>query len=72
MNLQDVWVLEYSPLQGCFHVDELSCSLSANRKQIAGTDDFTGYLMIFVGTYDQCNSYCDSLRKSGIKLVGRK
>jgi len=72
MNLQDVWVLEYSPLQGCFHVDRIEDSILKNISQAIGARDFTGYITIFAGTQDQCNAHGEVMATSGVKLVGRE
>jgi hypothetical protein len=72
MDLNDVWVLEYSPIQGCFHVDRIEDSILKNVSQAIGARDFTGYITIFAGTQVQCNAQGEAIRTSGVKLVGRE
>ena len=71
MDLKDVWVLEYSPLQGAFHVEELWKSIAMNTSQANGRCELTGYLIIFAGTKKQCHAHGEAIMNSGINLVGR-
>jgi len=71
MKLNETWVLEYSPIQGCFHVEKLDKSITMNIAQAIGERPFTGYIVIFAGTKEQCHAQGESIRSSGISLVGR-
>jgi hypothetical protein len=71
MNLQDVWVLEYSQLQGCFHVERLQMACVINGKQVRGDTVTSDYLPIFAGTKQQCHEHGEAIRNSGVKLIGR-
>lgn len=71
MTISDVWVLEYSTIQGCYHIDTLEKATNYNFMQAVGKRPFAGYMPIFAGTMEQCYAISAKLKDSGLKMVGR-
>ena len=72
MDLRDVWVLEYSPIQGCFHVNRIIDSAISNSMQITGDRPLSGYVVIYAGSKEDCHAHGEMIRNSGVKLLGRE
>jgi hypothetical protein len=71
MELKDLWVLEYSPIQGAFNVEQIYKSAILNLSQVTGRRPFCGYVVIFAGTKEQCHAHGELLRTSSINFIGR-
>ena len=45
--IAEIWVCEYSPTQGCFHIDTLDKTLAVNRQGVA-SGHAADYILLYV------------------------
>lgn len=73
INPDDVWVVEYSPLQECFHVSTLDEHLDrVYEKSVRGFDGSGYYLLGIYMTRDEADETIMRLRTSKIKPQKQK
>lgn len=59
----DVWVVEYSAEQQCFHIDQFSKSLAANRRALEEGRN-PGYIPIYIAlSSEEAHSLADRWKK---------
>jgi hypothetical protein len=63
--MKEMFVLEWSPSQQCFHIQLLDVALDANRRRFsAKPQDMYDWVPMFVGTYRECEIVADhNIRK---------
>ncbi len=58
----ELYVAEYSLIQGTFNVEPLSSCIERNKKNISLEID-TGFQMIGIGSYEQCSKICEKFEQ---------
>lgn len=71
LNLDEIWLAEFSPGQGCFHVETAERACEINVQQIV-TGQATGYIPFAVcSSHAEASRACDVLRVELEKRGGR-
>jgi hypothetical protein len=53
--MKEMFVLEWSPSQGCFHIQLLDEALESNRRRFSSKPrDMFDWIPMFIGTYREC------------------
>ena len=70
--MTELWVCEYSPVQGCFHVDTLEKSLEINRVML-NCGQIPSYIPLGVfESSEEAGKFCREWREGNGKIVTTK
>lgn len=70
--MMELWVCEYSPVQGCFHVDTLEKSLAINRAMLS-CGRVPSYIPL--GVFEsivEAKEYCCKWEERNGKVIAKK
>lgn len=66
MNISDAWILEYSTIQGYFHVSQLVGTVRSNSHSLQQGRSLEYAPVAIAASYDECVSMMRAWRKSGL------
>lgn len=61
-KLGELYALEYSTIQDCFHLDTLQNTLETNLNACLNKSN-NDYQIIFIGTSSECKEFFDTLKQ---------
>ena len=63
LNLESIWLAEYSVTQGCFHIETAREAMRNNLRQI--TEGWSNSYLPFAvcGSHEEANRACDQLQR---------
>ena len=65
-----IWCVEYSPVQGAFHVDTLERALDINRQTVE-EGRVPGYVILAITrTHEEARAFCDCWRQEHLREAG--
>jgi hypothetical protein len=72
LNLDEIWVAEYSPQQGCFHIETANRAVGSNLRQIMA--GWTNSYLVFAvcASTEEANRACDMLAKTMLENGGKQ
>lgn len=65
LNIENLWAVEYSNEQGCFHCATLGEIVKNNRFALARHESHGFYIIGICGTYEECGEVMNQWIKSG-------
>jgi hypothetical protein len=72
LNLDEIYLAEYSPEQGCFHIETAREAMESNLKQIIGGWTNSYLPFAFCGSYEEASQACEALRDAQEKRAARQ
>lgn len=61
---QEIYVAEFSPAQGAYHVDTMEHSIAVNAWMIANGRDIADFIPFCMGSEDDCYWACAKMRRT--------
>jgi len=71
LNPENAYVAEYSPVQGCFHVETAREAMESNLRQIVGGWTNSYLPFAFCSSHDEASRACDDLAAAMQRHGGR-